>query len=105
MNETKASGEFDVLKGKVKQSVGETFNDQSMANSGSADQVKGHAEQAWGTVKDKASDISSSHSGDDTRAEAQHTGHNIRESVTSAAENAKNSIERGVENLKEKIKH
>ena len=102
MNESKASGALDVAKGKIKQAVGETFKDQSMANSGSADQVKGHAKEAWGNVKDKANDIANGRSADDTRAEAQNTGHNVRESITSAAENTKNSIERGMEHLKEK---
>ena len=105
MNNTKVSGEFDVAKGKVKQAVGETFNDQSMANSGTADQVKGHAKEAWGDVKDKANDISQSRTADNTRAEAADTGHNVRDSIASTAERAKDSIERGVEHLKEKIKH
>jgi len=105
MNESKATGAFDVAKGKVKQAVGETFNDESTANNGSADQVKGNAKQAWGSVKDKATDVANDRPTDNTRANAENTGHNVRESVTSAAENAKNSIERGVENLKNKINH
>lgn len=105
MNESKASGEFDVAKGKVKQAVGETFGDESMANSGSTDQVKGHAKEAWGSVKDNASDVADGRHADNARANAENTGHNIRESLTSAAENAKNAIERGVEHLKEKVNH
>ena len=47
MNNSSISGSLDEAKGKVKQALGETFNDQSLANEGAADQVKGHAKQAW----------------------------------------------------------
>ena len=37
-------GKFDEVAGKVKQATGEAINDQSLANKGAAQQVKGHAE-------------------------------------------------------------
>ena len=86
-------------KGKVKQALGDTFNDQSLANSGAADEVKGKAEQTWGSVKDTAHDVGSTER-TDADARTAETGHNIRESVTDAAAKAKASIQRGVDDLK-----
>ncbi len=99
MNTSKLEGAFDEAKGKIKQAVGDTFNDQSMANSGAADEVKGKTEQTWGSVKDTAHDLGSEEktSGEARTAEA---GHSFRESVTNAADHAKASIERGLGNLK-----
>jgi uncharacterized protein YjbJ (UPF0337 family) len=57
MNTTKTEGVFDQAKGKVKQAVGETFNNQKLANEGAADQVKGHVKEAWGNVKDTANQV------------------------------------------------
>ena len=102
MNESKASGTFDELKGKVKQGLGETFNDQSLANEGAAEQVKGHAEQAWGSVKDTASDLKTSHTATEEQVHAEDTGHSLRDTITNAAEHAKESIERGLDHLKNK---
>jgi uncharacterized protein YjbJ (UPF0337 family) len=91
MNDSKASGIFDQAKGKIKQTVGEATNDQSLANEGAADQVKGHAKEAWGNVKDTASDLKHSHE-----------AHNVRENITDAAEHAKDSINRGLDHLEHK---
>lgn len=102
MNDSKAAGWFDEAKGKVKQAVGETFNDQSLANEGAADQVKGHAEETWGNVKDTAHDVTHSKSVDDTKSDAQTTSHNLRDDITNAAEHAKESINRGLDHLKHK---
>jgi len=106
MNDSKASGIFDEAKGKLKQAVGETFNDQSMANSGAADEVKGHAEQAWGSVKDTAHDITHGRHVQEVEADreirAENTGHDVRDSITDAAANAKESIQRGLGHLEHK---
>ncbi len=99
MNTTHGEGIFDQAKGTVKQAIGETFNDQSLANEGAADQVEGHVKEAWGNVKDAASEI-----GNEKAAEAQAheegIGHNLRDTITHAAESAKESINRGIEHLK-----
>jgi len=102
MNNSKAEGVFDEAKGKVKQALGETFNDQSLANEGAADQVKGHAKQAWGSVKDAASDLKHSNTAADEKIHAEHTGHNVRESITNAAKDAKESIQRGLGHVEHK---
>jgi len=99
MNTTKAEGVFDQAKGKVKQAIGETFNNQGLANEGAADQVKGHAKEVWGNVKDTARSI-----GHDDATEAniraEDAGHNLRASIANAAEDAKNSINRGLDHLR-----
>jgi uncharacterized protein YjbJ (UPF0337 family) len=109
MNDSKAAGIFDQAKGKLKQAVGETFNDQSMANSGAADEVKGHAEQAWGSVKDAAHDVTHGRRVNEVEANnevrAQNADHNVRESVTTAAANAKESLQRGLGHLEHKANH
>ncbi len=56
MNKDRVSGKIDQAKGKVKEKVGTALNDERMANSGVADQVKGAAKEVWGNVKDAARD-------------------------------------------------
>ena len=105
-NENKIKGKFDEVVGNVKQSFGEATHNDKVANEGAAEQVKGHAEQAWGSVKDAASDTSA-----DARARAdqarvrnedkgEHKAHDIRESITSTAQNVKNHIQDSVENFR-----
>jgi len=88
-------GKYDEVAGKVKQSVGEAINDQSLANKGTVQQVKGHAEQAWGSVKEGAQDIKDEH-----KAHAQDNAHDVREKVSSTAQNAKESIKSAVEGIR-----
>jgi uncharacterized protein YjbJ (UPF0337 family) len=117
MNDSKASGVFNEAKGKLKQAVGETFNDQSMANEGAADQVKGHAQQTWGSVKDTAHDLANhnretpfnpsdpSFSTDPAYRDEHKTGHDLRTGIANAAENVKESIQRGLDHLEHHDKH
>lgn len=101
MNDSTAAGVFNEAKGKLKQAFGETFNDQSVANDGAADEVKGHAQQTWGSVRDTAHDLTSQQPApvavpahrDET------SGHDMRTSVTDAAANAKRSIQHGLDHL------
>src|ERR1019366_8705309 len=99
MNTTHAEGILDQTKGKVKQALGETFNNQKLANEGAAEQVKGHAEEAWGNVKDAASEVGTEKTAE-AHAHEANTGHDLREKITHAAENAKESISRGIEHMK-----
>jgi uncharacterized protein YjbJ (UPF0337 family) len=92
-------GKFDEVAGKVKQGVGEAFNDQSLANKGAAQEVKGHAEQAWGSVKEGAADYK-----ERKQPEAEREGHDVRASVTSTAQNVKEHIQAGVDKLTGKDK-
>jgi uncharacterized protein YjbJ (UPF0337 family) len=86
--ESKMKGKFNEVAGKVKQSVGEATNNDRLANEGAAQQIKGHAEQAWGSVKDAANATSSR-----SEAEHEHSAHDIREKVTTTAQNVKNHIQ------------
>jgi len=99
MNTTHVEGIVDQAKGKVKQAIGEAFNDQSLANEGAADQVKGHAKEAWGNVKDTASQLSNRKSSE-AQTNAANTGRDLRSKITNAAEHAKESIDRGLDHLK-----
>jgi uncharacterized protein YjbJ (UPF0337 family) len=102
MNESKASGVLDQAKGKIKQAVGETFNNQSLANEGPADQVKGHAKEAWGNVKDTAHNLGHSHTATDEKLRAEEDAHEARNSVAAGAAHVKESIQRGLDHLDHK---
>lgn len=99
MNESKVEGFLDKAKGKIKETLGNTFNDQSLANSGVADQVKGSAKEAWGSVKDSASKLGHSDTATETEVKAENTGHNLREEVASGAEHLKDSLKRGLDHI------
>ena len=102
MNESNASGVLDQAKGKLKQAFGEATNDQSLANEGAADQIKGHAKETWGNVKDTASNLQHSNQAEGTKLHSEEHAHNFRDSITNAAENTKNSINRGLDHLTHK---
>lgn len=55
MNNDKAEGKFEELKGKAKEAIGDATDDASMQAKGKADQVEGKAQQAVGEAKDKLS--------------------------------------------------
>lgn len=88
-------GKFDELAGKAKQAFGDTTGDQSTANSGAAQEVKGHGEQAWGSVKEAAHDSAERH---DNSAATQ--SHDLRDSVTSAAANVKQHVQNAADDSK-----
>ena len=80
-------GKFDELAGKAKQAFGDATDDQSVANKGAAQEVKGHAEQSWGSVKEAAHDSTVRH-----EPAAAVDAHDTREGITGAAENMKNKV-------------
>lgn len=88
-------GKFDELAGKAKQAVGDATGDQSTANSGAAQEVKGHGEQAWGSVKEAAHDSTERH-----ESSAANESHNLRDSITSGAQNLKQHIQNAADDLK-----
>lgn len=91
-NESTIKGKFDEVAGKTKEAFGNATGNQATANSGAAQQVKGDAEQSWGSVKDAAHDAtrdSATTQRSTTDANAQGT----RDTVTSAAANLKNRVE------------
>ena len=101
-------GKFDEVAGKVKQSIGEATNNDKLANEGTAQQVKGHAEQAWGSVKTAASETAADARAraEESRAvhetEGEHKAHDVRESITSTAQNVKNHIQDSVADFRAK---
>jgi uncharacterized protein YjbJ (UPF0337 family) len=99
-------GKFNEVAGKVKQTIGESTHNDKLANEGAAQQVKGHAEQAWGSVKQAATDAKQNFdvAVDDYKArhatEHEQQAHDIREKVTSTAANAKDHIQNTLDNNK-----
>ena len=94
-SDSTVKGKFDEAAGKVKQTVGEAFGSQKTANEGAAQEVKGHGEQAWGSVKEAAHDT-----GQRNQVNAQVEGHDVRDKVTSTAENVKEKIQHGADSFK-----
>ncbi len=90
-------GKFDELAGKTKQAFGDVTGDQSAANKGAAQEVKGHAEQSWGSVKEAAHDTQ-----ERQQPQADNTAHDVRQSVTSTAANVKNHIQNAADDFKNK---
>jgi uncharacterized protein YjbJ (UPF0337 family) len=90
-NESTIKGKIDEVTGKLKQSVGEMTGNDSAANAGAAQQVKGHAEQAWGSVKDGVHDAK-----ERNKPEHDAKAHDFREKVVAAAQNVKEHIEHAV---------
>lgn len=99
ISDSTMKGKFDEVSGKVKQTVGEATGNDSMANRGTAQQVKGHAEQAWGSVKEAAHDAGERSQADYAERrgpQSETTAHDVRESVASTARNVKESIQEAV---------
>jgi len=103
MNFTIASGKFDPLKGKVKQSIGEALGDDLIADSGVVDQVKGAAKEAWGNTKDALHSVAErvKSSAASVRAEAveqttavraEASAHDVRARLISTAQNVKDAV-------------
>jgi uncharacterized protein YjbJ (UPF0337 family) len=89
--ENQTKGKFDEVAGKIKRAAGEAFNNQSTANRGAAQEVKGHAEQAWGSVQQDAN-TPSRHT-EPANTQGHQAAHDIREKITSTAQNVKERIE------------
>jgi len=103
MNKSTASGKFDQIKGKMKQSIGEAMDNDRMANSGAMDQVKGHAKEAWGDTKDAAKSTSRNTYDDSVaRTDERSEKHDLRNKVTSAARDVKESISNKADDFKHK---
>jgi uncharacterized protein YjbJ (UPF0337 family) len=95
MNRDITEGKFDQFKGKVKQSVGEALGNDKLANSGTVDQVKGAAREAWGNAKDAAGAASA-----DASANAEAHKHDVRAKITSTAQNVKDAVNAKAEDIK-----
>lgn len=81
-------GKYDEVAGKVKQSIGEATHNDRLANEGTAQQIKGHGEQAVGSVQSAAADAH------------EQKAHSVRESLTSTSQNVRDGVQRSAENLR-----
>jgi uncharacterized protein YjbJ (UPF0337 family) len=99
MNKETLEGKLDQAAGAVKQKVGEAFHDQSMANSGAAEQVKGAAKETWGKAKDVAKE---------NRAEAadRSVDHadSARDKIVNAAQNLKENVNKKLDEVRDRHK-
>lgn len=99
LTESTIKGKFDELAGKAKQAFGEGTDNNKVANEGAAQEVKGHTEQAWGSVKEGAQDTA-----DEAKArhdaETTNAGHDARTSATTTAEHLKDRVQAGIDDLR-----
>lgn len=100
MNEDTVAGKLKSAGGKIKQTAGETVGNQELANSGTADQVKGAVQESWGKTKDAASDVSSVAT---RNSETDATANTVRGKVAKAAEDTKNFVGEAMDQLRGKV--
>ena len=98
-SDSTVKGKWDEFAGKTKEAFGDLTGDQSAANKGAAQEVKGHGEQAWGSVKEAVHDSTTPGTGS-AATTADNTGHDVRSSVTSTAQNVKDHVKNAVDDLK-----
>ncbi len=99
-SDSTVKGKFDEIAGKTKQGFGELIDDQSTANSGAAQQVKGSGEQALGSVKEAVHDADNTPAATDTRRSMDEDAHDARQSATSTASSMKDHVRNAVDDLK-----
>ena len=95
-SDSTVKGKWDEVAGKAKQAFGDLTGDQSTANSGATQEVKGHGEHDWGSVKEAVHDSTTPSTSTTTDNEA----HDARTSATSTAAGVKDHIRNAVEDLK-----
>jgi uncharacterized protein YjbJ (UPF0337 family) len=88
ISDSTIKGKYDEVAGKVKQAAGEAVGNNKLANEGTAQQLKGHAEQAWGAVKEAVAE---------QKPERDKTAHDVREKMTSTVQNAKEHIQHAID--------
>ncbi len=69
MDKDRMKGKMDDVKGRVKRQVGEWTGDEDMQAEGTADQVKGKAQNTFGKVKDAGRDAIDDLKGEDRDTE------------------------------------
>jgi uncharacterized protein YjbJ (UPF0337 family) len=101
-SDSTVKGKWDEVAGKVKQGVGEAVGNDNLANKGAAQQVKGHAEQTWGAVKETVHDANTTDpdTGERRPPRTESSAHDVRESITSTAANVKERIKEGLDDMK-----
>jgi uncharacterized protein YjbJ (UPF0337 family) len=92
MNKDQVTGKVEQAAGRIKQGVGETFNNQKLANQGVADQLKGAAKETWGNVKD-AADVSADRHHKEAERKANDARSGVREKVDEVRANINDRID------------
>lgn len=104
MNKETLEGKFEQVSGAVKQKVGETINNQGLANSGVAEQIKGAAKETWGKAKDVVNerrDDAAYHAEtekEEAQVRTQGSADDLRDKLVNKAQDVK-------ENISEKLDH
>jgi uncharacterized protein YjbJ (UPF0337 family) len=57
MNRDELAGKAEALKGKIKQAAGNVTNNPNLHDEGVADEVAGHAQDAFGHAKRKVGEV------------------------------------------------
>src|ERR1022692_5057581 len=97
VNKDQVSGKAEQALGKVKQSVGETFGNEKLANQGVVDQAKGAVKETWGHAKDAAEEVQQSH-----QNAANDKAHERRNKLSQSVKNAKDKASEKIEEFKER---
>ncbi|MEG9438320.1 CsbD family protein [Edaphobacter sp. HDX4] len=97
MNKDTVEGKFDQVSGAIKQKVGEAVNDQSLANSGAAEQIKGDAKETWGNAKDVADEKRA-----DAAARSEARTDSTRDRVVDNAQNMKDNINAKLDDMRDR---
>jgi uncharacterized protein YjbJ (UPF0337 family) len=71
MDKDRVKGAVNDAAGRVKRQVGEWTGDTNAQVEGTAQQIKGKTQKAWGAVKDAARDAGHSHPTDNEREREQ----------------------------------
>src|ERR1039457_6246867 len=87
------AGRVEQAVGKVKQSVGETFGNETLANQGVVDQAQGAAKETWGNAKDAAKEVHQSH-----KDAATDKAHQTRDKTSQSVQNAKKKVNEKIDN-------
>lgn len=108
MNKETVEGKLDQASGAIKQSVGETFGNQKLANSGVADQIKGAAKETWGKAKDVAADSRDNAAAEadikreDLRQRTEDAAHNLRAKLVEEAQSIKDGVSKKLDEIRDR---
>jgi uncharacterized protein YjbJ (UPF0337 family) len=96
MDKDRVKGAANDAAGRVKRQVGEWTNNPHAQAEGTAQQVKGKAQKAWGNVKDAARDISANAN----REHGSSTTHDRKSETEREREHAHSGHSSGPDNWK-----
>jgi uncharacterized protein YjbJ (UPF0337 family) len=97
VNKDQVSGRAEQALGKVKQSVGETFGNETLANQGVVDQAQGAVKETWGNAKDAAKEVQQSR-----KNVATDKAHERRNQISQSVQNAKEKANEKIDKFKER---